>query len=298
MNEQERAARFTSEVDRLLEPGAPPTLRETPISQEGQELLELAQTLAQIDLSPQSAFLRRLRQPQGDKMQTPILPSIFQLRRLVFISGVIALVLAVALLTVPATRVMANELWQSLFVRHSSDSQSFAEPFEVSAVATATPIPVEEHQPALSLAEATALAGFDVKEVASVPEGFTLANIHYNAEQKAVTLLYLNRQWLGITLRQEPAAMATPWIIGETAVVETVTIGDNSGEYVRGEWVMAGTQPDESRFLVQGSVWIAAGPAQHLRWVDGDMVYTLATSPARESGLVLADLLHMAESLR
>jgi hypothetical protein len=294
MNEQERAARFTTEVDRLLEPGALPTRREKPISQEDEALLELAQTLAQIDLSPQSAFLRSLRQAQGVKMQSNLSATAFQPRRVALVFGLVLVVLALAFLAFPPARVRAQEIWQSLFVRAGSDTLPAIEmqPGPVSTI-----MAVESLS---TLAQVSAQAGFEVKVPAYLPEGFSLTGIHYEAETRTVLLFLMNRELQTMTLSQQPSATPDRLLIADGAVVVEVQIGESRGDYVRGEWALPdGFTFDELQPVVTlpERIWNPDGNQQTLSWTAGEIAYSLSTSPGQESGLELADLLRIAESL-
>jgi hypothetical protein len=294
MNEQERAMRFAAGIDRLLEPTAQPAAEETVMLNDDRELLELAHTLARMDLSSQSQFLRRLRQ-QGNNMQTNFSPSIFQPRRLALVFGVAALILAVALLALPPARALANELWQSLFTRSSSDTYAGG---EMESGSVATVVPVAPTQPA-NVAELSGPAGYQVKEVTYLPPGLSLIGIHYEPERRAVLLFYSENGLLPIvTLQQEPVAQARVSMIGETAVIQAVQIGEIRGEYVRGDWNWANVNVGDSHASLEGGVWNPEDPTQTLSWVDGEIAYSLTTLPGQESGLEMADLIKMAESLR
>ncbi|MFO7541182.1 MAG: DUF4367 domain-containing protein [Chloroflexota bacterium] len=218
-------------------------------------------------------------------------------RRLALAFGALALLLGLTLFILTPAHTLANEWWQSLFSHHDDDVLTLAEPYSVSAAPTATPIPVSEHQPALSLADAAALAGYAVKEAHYLPDGYDLAGVYHDPEHQAVTLLYLNHDWIGITVRQEPAVMAKAWVIGETAVVEAVQIDQARGEYIRGEWMVTGYR-DGANFIVEGGLWNADGPLQQLRWIDEEMAYTIGTTSGQETGLQMADLVMIANSLR
>jgi hypothetical protein len=298
VNEQERAACFTIEVDRLLESDAPTTLRETPASKEDRELLALAQTLAQIDLSPQSAFLRRLRQPQGVKMQTNLSPSAFQPRRAALVFGLVLIVLALAFLAFPPARALAQDIWDSLFIRASSDSLPALEmqPGPVSTI-----MAVEPHLIPSTLAQVSAQAGFEVKEPTYLPEGFSLSGSHYEAERKTVLLFFTNRQLQTVTLDQQLTTIPDRRLIADGAVVVDVQIGENRGEYVRGEWTLPeGFTLDELQpsVTLPERTWNPDGHAQTLSWTAGEIAYSLSTAAGQETDLELADLLRIAESLR
>jgi hypothetical protein len=299
MTEQERALHFSAAVDRLLDPAERPMGEETLALAEDQELLDLAQTLARLDFSPQSRFLRQLRRPQGGKMNVNHSQSIRRRpARLVLAFAMTILVLA-ALLAFPPTRALAQEMWQSLFTRQSADT---IPAMEMQAGPIATALPIAPGQEANRLAEISALAGFQVKEATYLPAGYSLHTVHYEEGLGSVIMFFTDGGPAGLTLsfQQGPTATLGTGLVAETAVVETVQIGDNHGEYVHGEWVFDKIEFDEAQGTMSmgTGTWNPDGPGQNLRWVDGEMSYILSTPPGQETDLQLADLIRIAESAR
>lgn len=303
MNEQKRALHFAAAVDRLLDPAERPAGEETLMLAEDQELLELAQTLARLDFSPQSRFLRQLRQPHGGKMNDHASQSIWRRpapRRLALAFAMTILVLAAALLALPPTRALAQELWQSLFTRQSGDTIPARE-IEIELMATL--IPIEPGQAASGLAEISAQTSYQLKTPTDLPEGYYLSGIHYS-EKTGITLMFFNDGDgpgdLGFSFAQGPVEALGVGLVAETAVIETVQIGDYYGEYVRGEWTHDTIEYDEatSMMSIGEAVWNPDGPSQTLLWTEGDMVYALSTPVGQESGLQLADLIRIAKSAR
>lgn len=287
MNEQEKARRFSAHVDRFLHL---PVSKEAehPLPESDQPTLELARTMAALDFSPRSRFLRQVRQQKGDKRM-----SISHNRRRTFVALGAALMLGlIALVAIQPARAFATELLQSLFIRNESDRLPVADPVAVSDEPTATAVPVEP-SPAMSIAEADALAPFAVREPGLIPNGFVLTSVHYNVERERVTLLYLNDAQIGFSLHQEPAGYSEPGTIGPDATIEPVFIGEIPGEYVRGTWVLNDdTSPGDEM------VWDDDDPYRQLRWVQDGIAYTLGTTVSQDTGLMRGDLIAIAESLQ
>lgn len=298
MNEQEKAVHLSSQIDRLLEQPASLLVHEENMLTDDQELLELAQRMAGLNFSAQSRFLRRRQQTKGASMNTLSQRITPQRRRMWLAGGVMAALFLLALLTLPPVRALAQEVWQSLFTRHDSDNAILPEPYTVTLEPTASPIPVAVPQLNMTVADAEAMAGYDVLEPGYMPAGYQLSSVHYDAGATAVTQLYL-QGGVGISLRQEPAATAEAWFIGQSAVVESKQIGHLSAEYVRGAWnEVAEVDSQGNTAVVSQQTWNPDDPYQRLRWTDGQMAYTIGTTVGQETGLQAADLIAIAESLR
>jgi hypothetical protein len=291
MNEQEKAVRFSAQVDQLLQTPAHTTAGD-PLTDDDQVLLALADEMAALDFSAQSHFLRRVRQPKGANKMIFIRNG-----RRAFIGLALAVTLLLfAVVAISPVRIFAQELWQGLFVRHES-SHIAVEPFVLPAEPTATPIPDPDAMSDLSVAEAAALASFAVKELSHLPAGYALSSVYYDEAQDKVTFLYLNDAYLGIVLHQEPANLAEPWTIGANAVIQAVTVDGAPGEYVRGAWRWV--EPEDGGAVgVTEAVWQNDDPHQQLRWTRGKIAYTLSTTIGQDLGLTQADLIAIAESLQ
>lgn len=288
MNEQDKAARFSAQVDQLLQTPAHPVTGD-PFTDDDQALLTLASEMAALDFSAQSRFLRQARQPKGANKMSH---SRNGRRALVGLALAVTLLLF-AVVVISPVRVFAQELLQSLFIRHDSNTMA-TEPFEPMADPTPTPIPAPESLPDMSVADAAALASFAVKELTHLPEGYRLGSVYYDEAQDKVTFLYINDAYLGIVLHQEPAETAEPWTIGPDAVIEAVMVNGVVGEYVKGSWRWL--EPDSSG-AVDEAIWQSDDPHQQLRWTQDGIAYTVSTTVGQDQGLTQTDLIAIAESL-
>lgn len=291
MNEQEKAAQFSADVDRLLQgrAGDGPGDWHT---DEDRALLALAREMASMDFSHESRTLRHDLQAKGDNgMFTGMNGG---RRALVALGAALFLLMASAMMVAPV-RAFAQEMLQGLFVRHESDRLA-SEPPHPAAGPTATAVPLPGSVPDMTIDQARALAPFTVKELAALPDGFSLASVYYGEDEDKVTLLYVNDAHLGISLHQQPAGTVEPWPIGTDAVVEDVTVGDTPAEFVRGSWRWL--EPEGDLIGVSEMEWRDDDPYQQLRWIEGDVAYTLGTTVGQNMGLTQADLIGMAESLK
>ncbi len=171
------------------------------------------------------------------------------------------LVLAVALLATPAGNVVANELLQ-FFTRAQgnvlpvptvqynppipSPSPAPTHSLEILpagqvAITTQTPKPTPTEYPGmpaeLSLAEAEALAGFDLYEPLRLPRDYRLARITYNTYHQAIEMEYTSpRAATGESFYIIQGKNLAPMTVGADAKIETFQVGDYTAELVRGVW--------------------------------------------------------------
>ncbi|MAT96101.1 MAG: hypothetical protein CL608_03075 [Anaerolineaceae bacterium] len=293
MNEQEKATRFSAQLDQLLHSPARQPADDQLITDDDQALMDLAQKMAVMDFSPQSQFRRQIQQPTKGVNKMLFARNG---RHALAAVGVTLLLLVMAVTLIAPVRAFAQELLQGLFVRHESSTMA-VEPYDPVTDPTPTPVPAQVDVPNLTIAEAEALASFAVKELTNLPDGFALSSVYYDEERDKVTFLYLDEGYKGIVLHQEPADIAEPWTIGADAVIEVVTVGDFPGEYVRGAWQW-GEPATEGAVGSTEMVWKSDDPHQQLRWTQDGIVYTLSTTVGQDLGLTQADLIALAESVK
>ena len=286
MDEREQAEQFSREVDNLLKDLG---RAETEVAPESQRaLLTLARTLAQTDLSAESAVRPSLRRrlltgeaareggsnSQGDNLMRALV-----FRRMV-VAGLIGLtVVIVALSLTPQGQAFAQSLLH-FFAPAQENAFTLPTPklnlspqatptFAVPLAAGCTEAP-GTYRCAVDGAE-TAL-GFDIREWPVAPADFTFANALADPAQHLARLTYArDGSELSITQVQghaELAVGAAPWDAVPVEAVEPVQINDVEGEYVRGMFVVKdpnGTQ----------AVWEPDAPVQRLRWQEGDMSFEI-----------------------
>lgn len=292
MNEQEKATRFSSQIDQLLQAPAWQQADDL-LNDDDQALLDLARKMTVLDFSTQSQFRQRIQQPMKGVNKMLFARNG---RHALAALGVTILLLVLTITLIAPVRAFAQEFLQSLFVRHESNTIA-AEPYNPISDPTPTPIPAPESVPNLSVSEADALASFAVRELTNLPAGFTLSSVYYDQERDKVTFLYLNDIYQGIVLHQEPAETAEPWTIGADAVIEAVMVGNIPGEYVHGSWQWVEPTTEDAVGSTE-EIWRNDDPHQQLRWTQDGIVYTLSTTVGQDLGLTQADLITLAENLQ
>ncbi len=198
-----------------------------------------------------------------------------------------ALVLLFLLAATPQGRAWAQSLLR-FFTR--SESNTFPAPTEAPLVwveqtpgvpaATPTPLPTltgaafsnecgDYRSPRCSIEQIRSKVNFPVKELGVIP-----ASMHFigaTGGPDHVYILYDTQDQIGaISLTQERwtgSAAQTAWNIGPNTVVETVHIGRNPGEYVRGSFTY---RAGESQVT-----WNENTGRQNLRWVDNGVFIVL-----------------------
>jgi hypothetical protein len=164
----------------------------------------------------------------------------------------IALALILAMLLVTATpqgQTLAQE-FLSLF----SHTQTDRIPMPTDAGPAAI-------TPVASISKGEALTGWHVLQPAWLPQGFAFDHIDYRPGSESVVQEYRYQPAIGMQagyfyLGQRKAPFNDLWPVSASAQIETVQIGDVSGEYGIGAW---GGDADHQ-------IWETNPNFQHLRW--------------------------------
>lgn len=177
----------------------------------------------------------------------------------------LAIILAVIFMAaMPQGRALAQQ-FLSLFFQTAPDVRPFD---PTTAPEVITPV-AESH-------EVEDLTQWDVIRPSWLPEGFGLNKTEYRPEKEIVVQIYgcqhpyLYQRATGLQaayffLGQRKAPFTDLWPAGESAKVETVQVGDVTGEYVRGAW---GGAEDHLE-------WENNPAIQHLRWQANGNYYDL-----------------------
>jgi hypothetical protein len=189
---------------------------------------------------------------------------------------VVALVVAGTVALTPPLRALAHEIL-SMFVRTPSDTMTNQD------LEANFPLPSSEDvHVGLSIADAERAAGFHVWQLRNVPEGHRLREAVYVPAEQMVILAYVAgdypfidpRMLSGFSLTQQPAAHAagskSVFPVGASAVIETVQIGDVTGEYVEGAWCGGNSDPETMMY------WCGDSFLRTLHWQRGGWVFTLS----------------------
>ena len=213
------------------------------------------------------------------------------------------IVLAAALLATPQGRALAQEIIH-FFTRTESDTQPLpaSTPLTWAAVTPGQPVPTlppmaafaadcgDYGSPRCSVEEVRSKVDFPVLELAYIPEGMHFIGATGGPDGVAIfygkgyyhgyytnSLFLIERPWTDSAALQRPE-------IGASAVVETVQIGEVSGEYVQGTFMPS--LPDQDPFSTAtpggiSQVWEANEGNQMLIWVDQGVLFQMqACGPA------------------
>ncbi|HZD39875.1 MAG TPA: DUF4367 domain-containing protein, partial [Terriglobales bacterium] len=219
----------------------------------------------------------------------------------------LVLLLVVVFLTVPSLNAVAKEAL-SYFLQVESDIKP-----------TPTPIPglgiePEELPTVVKNVEREAeadrqdnLAGeagsnFIVELPTQLPEGWEIGSVDYIRSRGFVSVFFTyERGGRVLTLYEQPAQELAGTIIGPEGEVESVAVGEATGEYVYGAWwkehtIYKQATPEQAENLE----WSADISQRTLRWQVGEMSYSLVAgggSPGLQGFLGKEDLVKIAESL-
>jgi hypothetical protein len=215
------------------------------------------------------------------------------------------------ILSTPPGRAWAQNAAQGalrFFTRLESDS--LPAPTEVPLVwveqtpgvpaATPTPVPTivppfaeacgNFNTPRCSVEQIRDKVDFTVKELGFLPPGMAfsgatggpdLVYMLYDTPNKSGSIQLFQEPWTG-------SASQTAWNVGPEAVVETVQIGDNTGEYVKGTFHYQAGEAQQT--------WDDQAEIQNLRWVE-DGVYIMLLRWGAHGKFAREELVALAESL-
>jgi hypothetical protein len=205
-------------------------------------------------------------------------------------SLIILLILAAIFFISPQGQAWAQTVLR--FFKHAGNEQILPTPMPVQMVAvtpgvlqpTLTPTAIQNpaffetcgdfHNQHCTLEQIQGMVDFPVKAIAIIPEGMTFVGATGGVD--GITLAYKRDEPMTmLLLDQEPVSKGeSPLSVADSADIETVSIGETQGEYVRGAW---------SNFA--GDVvarWDANEDIQSLRWESEGMLYTIEVMGSTE----------------
>lgn len=227
---------------------------------------------------------------QGEKMNTT---KSRRLLRIAFAALLITALLAITF-TTPQGRAFAQSVLQ-FFVRADQDRYPL-QPWQMTPPAN----PSSESPFQLSVQKAESLAGYDVLSPAEIPFGMKFIGASYDAKHHIVAQAFGPDAASNVlSLWQQPLEynqscgdisnlcdnMLGGNLVGASANLETVQIGDVAGEYVEGVWNLTN----------DGPVWINTPDLKTLRWQTDKLVFELVYMGM---GLEKDDLVALAASIR
>lgn len=203
----------------------------------------------------------------------------------------LALLLVTALLfATPQGRALAQSVMR-FFTRAESDRLP-VQPWQLTPVVEATgPDPssiIDANQP-VALVEQQ--AGYDVLEPTWLPDILSFSGASLEPERNIARIFYKYVDTNGLVLREEPYQQTDDCelcgVVGASAAVEKVQIGNSPGEYVQGVWNLTD----------KGPVWVSDPFLQTLRWQANGMAFELLYMGPPDT-LSKADMIAIAESLK
>jgi len=214
-------------------------------------------------------------------------------QRAAFITAIIVVLLTIALIT-PLGRAFAQSVLQ-FFTRAESDTLPQQQPWQMTSPAQSP----SESPSQLSVQEAESLAGYDVLSPVEIPFGMDFMSASYDARYHIVVQAFgRDTEFIGFSLWQQPLEYYQScgdiinycdnmlgWnLVGASAYVETVRIGNLTGEYVQGTWILT----------YSGPVWDPTDYLKILRWQTDTMIFELV------AGIEFSrdDLVALASSIR
>jgi hypothetical protein len=212
--------------------------------------------------------------------------------RWVALAGLAFVMAFAVLLSTSQGRAWAQEVILRFFTRAESDTLP-VQPFQLTPIPeTTTPDPGFIFNQAI--VEAGQKAGFTALVPTSLPEILSFEGASYEPEHKIVRIFYRYTQDAGpntdgLVLREERFQTKDDCelcgVVGASAEVETVQIGDVPGEYVEGVWQLTDNGP----------IWESDPYAKTLRFQKNGMAFELFYM-----GLTInkEDLIAIAESLK
>jgi hypothetical protein len=211
-------------------------------------------------------------------------------RKLAFSALAIVALFTVALVT-PQGRALAQSVVQ-FFNRSKSDvlplpADQIVPPEDAQAMPTAA-----APAPFVSVAEAEKSAGFDIKELTSVPNGFNFLGVM--ALEGSVSIQYEASGGGGTLVINESTDgfMQSEWDQAPAEAISQVRIGNLDAEMVQGGYVVYAGE--------EVARWNPDAPILRLRWIQDGIWFEMAKFGGVESIAYLdqAGLIALAESMR
>lgn len=258
-------------------------------------LNQLAEEGIPADLDLRASIYGRLEMSKSRprKGVLPMKASFAQPRRLVALIAIIVLLFAAVYLLTPQGRT-----WAQAALGYFTNADSDTRPVE-----TQTP-ELREWEYNLSIEEAEQRAGFDVLVPTRFPDSLFYSllfrEVNFEPQQKMVVISYdITYQsdpsvtGNGILLLQQPIpedgeSCEICSLVGASAEIEKVQIGDIPGEYVAGVWQAIG---DTGQWG-----WVSDPYLQRLRWQANGVAFELLAM-INPDDFTKADLIAIAESL-
>jgi hypothetical protein len=214
--------------------------------------------------------------------------------RLVSFAILTFLLILLPLLFTPSLFSNARQLFRFFWV-HDENTRSI----EVTYTPTSTSdSPFPEPSFPLSIEEAAATAGFQLRTLAALPAGVILDGAAYDPTRHAVLIRYAGE---GITIlftQREKARITEYASVGSGAAAEIVTVRGVQGEYISGGWVVQSQSTPQPELETQtvNLIWENQAGMATLRWEENGYVYEIVVTSLQN--MSQAEILAIAGSMR
>lgn len=224
-----------------------------------QDAVEKEIPASEVDLwQTVKASLVEKQHQQGVKMNTTKLRGV---SRLAYATLVVAALLTLAFLT-PQGRAFAQSVIQ-LFTRAQSESFPVEEPVtQMDASPTAVP-----PAPLISVAEAEALAGFNLVELLSVPQGFEYLGARMYGNNVSLEYAVSGGGGYLALMQSQDGFLQSEWDQVPAEAIIPVKVGGADAEYAQGMFVVYEGETSAK--------WNSDAPTFRLRWVKDGVWFEL-----------------------
>lgn len=207
--------------------------------------------------------------------------------RLAYVSLTVIALLALAF-TTPQGRAFAQSVLQ-FFTRAESNSFPVEEPVTQTDASVPTAMPPS---PLISVAEAEALAGFDLAELPSVPQGFEYLGARMYGNYVSIEYAVPGGGGNLILMQSREGFLQSEWDQVPADAIVPMKVGGVDAEYAQGTFVvMAGET---------SATWNSDAPIFRLRWVRDGVWFELTKygDVVPIEYLDMHGLIELAESLK
>ena len=204
------------------------------------------------------------------------------------------LLLLLPLLFTPSLLSNARQLLQFFWVNDENSRT-----IEVTYTPTSTSeSPFPDPSFPLSIQEAAATAGYQLRTLSPLPTGVIMEGAAYDSTRQAVLIRYAGEGKTILLTQREKNRVNEFASVGPDATAEIVTVHGLKGEYIPGGWVVQ-TQSTPQPGLESQTVdliWENQAGMATLRWEENGFVYEIVVAGSQE--ISPEEILAIAESMR
>lgn len=230
---------------------------------------EIELLLRKVQPLPRPTFHKRMtNQPWSSKPRLPFWSLRKTLKAAISLVIIFAFGIGITLLS-PSLNTMAQRF--TLFFLPSPSNIEFG---AITVLETSHP----QERFDLNINQAEDLVGFIIKIPSEIPEEFHLEGVAHDDLREAVILSYSTESRDMVMRVSMQKVDADYQQIGPEAVIEFVSIGSLTGEYVSGGWTIPEVESEIINTKIPSetqTVWDINVKLQTLRWSDGEFLYEI-----------------------